>query len=589
MDEILQQYEVRKSNKEKTAFIEYMKQRLSDAGYEVNVEEKGKGLLKSRNIVVGNVKEAQVVFTAHYDTCAVLPFPNLMAPTSVFLFTISQILITVLIFAMAIGAAIGFSLLTGDIIPGGLVCLLFLYVFLFYMLFGYRNKHTANDNTSGVITITKILEKLPEEDRNKVCVVYFDNEEKGLLGSSFFKTKHQKEMAGKFLVNFDCVGDGKTVVALAKKEMQEDALYKQYLDAMNEHADEYEGEFIHEKMRPLMFGSDQMHFKRGIGVCALRKSPLGMYVARIHTPFDTICREENVEYISNGAVTFLNRITGECEKCEYSGQKKPDRRIAKRLCFVFLLMLAGILLSPVMYEYRCKTRCYDDMNDSITEEVLKSNIVIVGREEAENSENVTHISYGAGASGVIFAAEENTYYVLTAYHVVANAENTDYFILPYGTPTYSEIREESETHIPLEEYYEQFEKASVVYADEEYDLAVISFVSKEPLNTIEIGETNPVYKERIAVISNPEGERFVNSFGKINDEDYYLFDPDEMLAVDVYKHNAYIAPGSSGSVVLNDRMEIVGINIGGGTDFLHRFKCGYMVPCEMIQEFLNNM
>lgn len=29
MDEILQQYEVRKSNKEKTAFIEYMKLRIS--------------------------------------------------------------------------------------------------------------------------------------------------------------------------------------------------------------------------------------------------------------------------------------------------------------------------------------------------------------------------------------------------------------------------------------------------------------------------------------------------------------------------------------------------------------------------------
>ena len=33
-------------------------------------------------------------------------------------------------------------------------------------------------------------------------------------------------------------------------------------------------------------------------------------------------------------------------------------------------------------------------------------------------------------------------------------------------------------------------------------------------------------------------------------------------------------------------MQIVGINIGGGTDFMNRFKYGVMVPCELISEFL---
>lgn len=308
MDEILQQYEVRKSNKEKTRFISYMKERLARVGYKVNVEEKGMGILKSRNIVVGNLEEAQVVFTAHYDTCAVLPFPNFMAPVNTLLFWSSQILLSVLLMAVAFGATILVALLTDNAIPGGLIMLVFLYGLIFHMLFGYRNKHTANDNTSGVITITKILEKLPEEARSKVCVVYFDNEEKGLLGSSFFDKKHKKVMKEKLLINLDCVGDGKTVVALAKKKMQEDVLYNSFLDAMREAVNGYDGEFMQAKMKPLMFGSDQAHFKKGIGVCALRKSKLGMYVARIHTPFDTICREENLEYISDGAVAFVEKI-----------------------------------------------------------------------------------------------------------------------------------------------------------------------------------------------------------------------------------------------------------------------------------------
>jgi len=308
MDEILQKYEIRKSNKEKTRFIEYIKGRLKDIGYEVNIEEKGRGIFKSRNIIVGNPKEADVVFAAHYDTCAVLPFPNLMSPTNTMLFVIFQIVITILIIAMALAAAIIVALLTDNAISGGTVFLLFLYGFLFYMLFGYRNKHTANDNTSGVITITKILEKLSEENRKKVCIVYFDNEEKGLLGSSFFSKIHKQEMKDKLLINFDCVGDGKTVVALAKANMQKDELYQEFLNAMRECAADYDGEFMDAKMKPLMFGSDQMNFKKGTGVCALRKSRIGMYVARIHTPFDTICREENLEYISEGAVTFVNKI-----------------------------------------------------------------------------------------------------------------------------------------------------------------------------------------------------------------------------------------------------------------------------------------
>jgi len=122
-------------------------------------------------------------------------------------------------------------------------------------MIGYRNKHTANDNTSGIITITRILEELSPEDRKKVCAVYFDNEEKGLFGSSFFA-----------------------------------------------------GNCLCKKMKPIMFPSDQANFEKGIGVCSLKKSPIGMYAARIHTPFDTKCREENIEFLSECMVEFVKAL-----------------------------------------------------------------------------------------------------------------------------------------------------------------------------------------------------------------------------------------------------------------------------------------
>ena len=98
MQEILEKYQVRKTNKQKTAFIEYLKDRLSKIGYDVKIEEKGKGLFKSRNIVVGDVDSAKFIVTAHYDTPPISPFPNFMFPTNIPMFLLFQTFLTIFIF-----------------------------------------------------------------------------------------------------------------------------------------------------------------------------------------------------------------------------------------------------------------------------------------------------------------------------------------------------------------------------------------------------------------------------------------------------------------------------------------------------------
>lgn len=311
-DTILEQYEIRKSNPEKTRFIEYIKTRLSEAGYDpekdITVEEKGKGLFLSRNIVVGNPSTAKILIGAHYDTCAVLPFPNFMAPTNPVLFILSQIALVIMMFALALAVGVIAMLIVQDGAIAYTAFMVFLYVFLFHILFGYRNSHTANDNTSGTIAITRILESLPEEARDKVCVVYFDNEEKGLLGSEFFHKKHKDEVKGKLLFNMDCVGDGKEVLFLAKKAARKDPDYNRMLEVLKECVDGHDVELLIRNMKPMMFASDQVHFAKGVGVCAVRKSPIGRYVARIHTPFDTKCREENINYIVASVKKFVEEL-----------------------------------------------------------------------------------------------------------------------------------------------------------------------------------------------------------------------------------------------------------------------------------------
>lgn len=312
-DEILVRYEIRKSNKQKTVFIEYLKDRLAKSGYnpetDIIVEEKGKGLFKSRNIVVGNPTEAEVLFGAHYDTCAWMPFPNFMAPTNPVLFWGYQILLTIMIFVSA--GLIGFVV--------GLICgndsevayfsfLIALIVLMIQLMFGFRNKHTANDNTSGIMALTQILENLPEEQRKKVCVIYFDNEEKGLFGSSFFYKKHRKHIKDKMLINFDCVGDGKNIVTMADRKCRADEKYRLFVDALKKEETEFDVKYLCRKMKWMMFPSDQVNFKKGIGVCSLKKSPLGYYVARIHTYFDTKCREENIAYLTTAMKEFVEKL-----------------------------------------------------------------------------------------------------------------------------------------------------------------------------------------------------------------------------------------------------------------------------------------
>lgn len=51
--------------------------------------------MKCRNIIIGDIKNAKVVLSAHYDTCSALPFPNFITPKKP-LFTIRYSLLIII-------------------------------------------------------------------------------------------------------------------------------------------------------------------------------------------------------------------------------------------------------------------------------------------------------------------------------------------------------------------------------------------------------------------------------------------------------------------------------------------------------------
>lgn len=305
---IFKKYQVRKTKQQKTAFIEYVKQIAERYGYDINVE---KGSFGARNIVIGKPDTAKVLYTAHYDTCARLPFPNFITPKNFLVYLLYQFLIIGIFFALTflLGFVIGLILSfipmaedTMNVILSFSLQIIY-FVLLYLLLGGPANKNTANDNTSGVTTILDIMEKLPQDQKDKVAFVLFDLEEAGLFGSSSFASSHKAVKNQTLVINFDCVSDGETMLFALKKSTKKyaDLLEKAFVSTPDIAVDITKNAF---------YPSDNASFKGGIGVAALKKSKFFgiLYMDRIHTNKDTVYCEENIQFLTNGAIKLTQML-----------------------------------------------------------------------------------------------------------------------------------------------------------------------------------------------------------------------------------------------------------------------------------------
>jgi hypothetical protein len=296
---VFEKYEIRKTKKQKTAFIEYVQTVAKENGYACTVESDKKSV---RNIVIGSPEKAKVIYTAHYDTCPVMPFPNFITPKNFLIYLLYQLLVTVIFmlvpaFALQYVSQMIFTAAGIDPTLSLWVFEITLFSILFFIMFGPANKHTANDNTSGVTALLDLMIAMPEELRAYAAFVFFDCEETGLVGSSAFAKKH-KEAHLKPLVNFDCVSDGNHILFAMRK----DAVT--YASMLKEAFPENESCKVEILSKGVFYPSDQAKFKKGIGVAALKKSKHGgiLYMDRIHTKHDTVYREENIDFLTKGAI-----------------------------------------------------------------------------------------------------------------------------------------------------------------------------------------------------------------------------------------------------------------------------------------------
>ena len=291
--DVLQLHPIRKSKKQKLLFATDVSGYVEGLGYSMKLET---GRFGCKNLIMGDPETAKYVVTAHYDTPASIGLPNFLTPRNPVTYLLYQFLVVGLYLALAFGVGYGvyalthmdrLALVAGYITYFGMMGL---------MLLGPANRHNANDNTSGVVTVLELAKSLPEENRKGVCFVLFDLEEAGLIGSGAYRKAHKQATDRQIVINLDCVGDGDHFLFMPSKKARKDTAL---LDTFCRFCSQ-DGEKTLELPRKgfLAGSSDHKNFPKGIGVMAFHKAKgIGLYCDRIHTWRDTILDKENVAFL----------------------------------------------------------------------------------------------------------------------------------------------------------------------------------------------------------------------------------------------------------------------------------------------------
>ncbi|MBO7196934.1 MAG: M28 family peptidase [Clostridia bacterium] len=299
LSEVNARFPIRRSSQQKALFCDYVREEIGEDRVAFETLDN-----RHKNVIIGNISEAEVVFTAHYDTPAASVIPNLMIPANKLLSILYHMLYPLILSI----ASLALALMFGNVFSMQQTAIIFIYLALYLGVYYtttrlFSNKNNKNDNTSGVATVLSVASNT---NNSKVAFVLFDNEEKGLEGSKAFNKKHKNLMKNKLVVNFDCVGNGDQIVLILKdaatRLSQFDALKSTLIS--NE---KYTVHYLQNKSS--VANSDHKSFLCGVGVMACNKgSRVRFYTGRIHTARDTVANSENIYFLADKISRFIDSM-----------------------------------------------------------------------------------------------------------------------------------------------------------------------------------------------------------------------------------------------------------------------------------------
>ncbi len=241
-------------------------------------------------------------------------------------------------------------------------------------------------------------------------------------------------------------------------------------------------------------------------------------------------------------------------------------KLKKPLQILFISLLYFFLSSCQFQDFLSDNDVEIDTINYISTVVVTSNVKVT-TETYEYILGLEKVGPHKGTgSGVIFHNTNDEYYVLTNAHVVHLSDDYHhrYYIDDSSGNSY---------------------QGSLFLISKEFDLAILKFESQKTYIPIAFSNINPEIGEIVFSIGSPSGQANIITAGKI-----LQYKNIEQVDYEILLHDALVKPGSSGSMLINQKFEIVGINTWGfekSTKSAEEFVYGGATPIEKILEFIN--
>ena len=234
-------------------------------------------------------------------------------------------------------------------------------------------------------------------------------------------------------------------------------------------------------------------------------------------------------------------------------------------------VMAGDSLKGDVTLYAGYTVNYEAVTNEIFSSHIKAN---VGIEVKSVQGGFFGGSANSSGSGAIFAEDTVYYYLLTNDHVVT------------PSPGYTVI-----SYTAVDCYGNEY-SASLIDTSPEYDLAVMRIPKgNAELFVLDMAGEPAERKDFVAAIGQPAGMKNAVTYGNIVNIEVFDggTDTSDETSIDfpIIWHDAPVDHGSSGGILLNSSLELVGINFAIGTSEDDGFICGFAVGINEIKEYLS--
>lgn len=257
------------------------------------------------------------------------------------------------------------------------------------------------------------------------------------------------------------------------------------------------------------------------------------------------------------------------------------KKITKLLTTLILLLSLAFSSACVSISPNTSQEDIDAVNGITTQGVIKATFAVYCH---MSNPGVVPALDGAKktalGSGVIYESES----------IGTDSEpNYKYKLLTNNHVIYHNQAEYSKVEYYVKDCFGEKIDATLLCADPNYDLAVLTFTSKTLYPDLDFVASNPTVNTKVIAIGYPLKQINAVTLGKVleysgvnvNAEPY-----ESNVKFNALKHSAPIAGGSSGGVVLTYDYKICAINFGAVEDKNDNFKMACAVPVYKVKEYL---